>query len=60
MGRKRHTVESIAAKLREAEVLMAKGQPLVEVVPQMGISDATHYKWRREYGGLQIDQARRY
>ena len=44
MGKKRHTVETIVAKLREAEVLMAKGQPLVEVVRQLGISDATYYK----------------
>lgn len=43
MGRKRHTVESIVAMLREAEVLMAKGQPLVEVVRQRDISDAMYY-----------------
>jgi len=60
MGRQRHTVESIVAALREAEVLMAKGQPLVEVLKQLGISDATYYKWRKEYGGLQVDQAKRY
>jgi putative transposase len=60
MGRKRHTIESIVAKLREADVLLAKGQTLLEVVRQMGISDATYYKWRKEYGGLQIDQAKRY
>jgi putative transposase len=67
MGKKRHTVESIVAMLREAEVLMAKGQPLAEVVRQLGISDATYYKWRKEYGrrldslsGLQVDQAKRY
>jgi transposase-like protein len=60
MGRKRHTVESIVAKLREAEVLMAKGQTMAEVMRQLGISDATYYKWRKEYGGLHIDQAKRY
>jgi Transposase. len=60
MGRKRHSGESIVAKLREAEVFMAKGQPLMEVVRQLGISDATYYKWRKEYGGLQINQAKRY
>jgi|SRR5208283_4475281 len=60
MGKKRHTVETIVAKLREAEVLMAKGQTMEEVVRQLGISDATYYKWRKEYGGLQIDQAKRY
>ena len=60
MGKKRHTVESIVAMLREAEVQMAKGQTLAEVVRQLGISDATYYKWRREYGGLHVDQAKRY
>ncbi len=60
MGKKRHTVESIVAMLREAEVQMAKGQTLAEVVRQLGISDATYYKWRKEYGGLHVDQAKRY
>ena len=60
MGRKRHTVESIVAKLREADVLLAKGQSVAEVMRQLGISDATYYKWRKEYGGLQVDQAKRY
>jgi transposase-like protein len=60
MGRKRHTVESIVAKLREADVLLAKGQTVAEVMRQLGISDPTYYKWRKEYGGLQIDQAKRY
>jgi hypothetical protein len=60
MGKKRHTVESIVAMLREAEVLMAKGQPLIEAVRQLGIGDAPYYKWRKEYGGLQIDYAKRY
>jgi transposase-like protein len=39
---------------------MAKGQTMEEVVRQSGISDATYYKWRKEYGGLHIDQAKRY
>jgi len=60
MGKRRHTVEAIVSKLREAEVLMAKGQTIEEVMRQLGISDATYYKWRKEYGGLQVDQAKRY
>jgi putative transposase len=60
MGKKGHTVESIVSKLREADVLIAKGQTMEEVVRQLGISDATYYKWRKEYGGLQVDQAKRY
>jgi len=60
MGKRRHSVESIVAMLREADMLLAKGQPLLEIVRQFGISDATYYKWRKQYGGLQIDQAKRY
>jgi putative transposase len=60
MSKKRHTAESIITILREAEVLQSKGQSLGEVVRQLGISDATYYKWRKEYGGLRVDQAKRY
>jgi transposase-like protein len=60
MSKKRHTAESIITILREAEVLQSKGQSLGEVVRQQGISDATYYKWRKEYGGLRVDQAKRY
>ena len=60
MSKKRHTAESIITILREAEVLQSKGQTLGEVVRQLGISDATYYKWRKEYGGLRVDQAKRY
>lgn len=59
MGRQRHTAEQIITKLREAEVLQGKGMSLEEVLRQLGISDATYYKWRKEYGGLRVDQARR-
>jgi len=60
MARKKHTIESIVAKLREVDVMAANGQTIEEAVRQLGISDATYYKWRREYGGLQLDQAKRY
>ena len=59
MGKQRHTAEQIIAKLREAELLKAKGMPLEEVLRQVGISDATYYKWRKEYGGLRLDQAKK-
>ena len=59
MGRQRHTAEQIVAKLREADDLLGKGMPLEEVMRQLGISDATYYKWRKEYGGLRVDQAKR-
>jgi putative transposase len=59
MGKQRHTAEQIIGKLREAEVLTSKGMAVEEVLRQLGISDATYYKWRKEYGGLRIDQAKR-
>jgi transposase-like protein len=59
MGKQRHTAEQIISKLREAEVLQGKGTPMEEVLRQLAISDATYYKWRKEYGGLRVDQARR-
>ncbi len=59
MARKRHTAEQIIAKLREAEVAQAKGQPLVDVVRKLEISEQTYYRWRKEYGGLRVDQAKR-
>jgi putative transposase len=60
MSKKRFTAEEIINKLHEAEVLQSKGQSLGEVVRQLGVSDATYYKWRKEYGGLRIDQAKRF
>lgn len=59
MGRQRHTAEQIITKLREAEVLQAKGMSMEEMLRQLGVSDATYYKWRKEYGGLRVDQAKR-
>ncbi len=59
MSRKRHTAEQIIAKLREAEVELAKGQPLAAAVRKLEISEQTYYRWRKEYGGLRVDQAKR-
>ena len=59
MGRQRHTSEQIISKLREAEVLQANGKSMEETLRQLGVSDATYYKWRKEYGGLRVDQAKR-
>ena len=59
MARKRYTVEQIITKLREAEVEMAKGATTVEACRKLGISEQTYYRWRKEYGGLRTDQARR-
>ena len=59
MAGKRHTAEQIVQKLREAEVEQGKGQPLKAVCKQLGITEQTYYRWRKEYGGLRLDQARR-
>jgi transposase-like protein len=59
MARKRCTAEQIITKLREAEVELAKGQTTPQVCKKLGISDQTYYRWRKEYGGLRVDQAKR-
>ena len=60
MGRQKYSAEQIIAKLHEAEVLQSQGKSVSETVPrQLGISDMTYYKWRKEYGGLRVDQAKR-
>ncbi len=59
MPRLRHTVEQILAKLREAEVALSKGQSVAQVCRSLGITEQTYYRWRNEYGGLKVDQARR-
>jgi transposase-like protein len=59
MSRKQHTVEQIITKLREAEVELAKGSKTPQVCRQLEISEQTYYRWRKEYGGLRVNQARR-
>jgi transposase-like protein len=59
MSRKRFTAEQIIGKLREAEVALAQGQTMGQVCRTLGIAEQTFYRWRREYGGLKIDQAKR-
>lgn len=59
MGKKRLGVEQIIAKLREAEVHSAKGDSIADVCRKLGVCEQTYYRWRREYGGLKLDQARR-
>lgn len=60
MAKKRYSAEEIVNKLREAEVLLAKGASVAQASKQIGVSDQTYYKWRREYGGLKTDQAKRF
>jgi|TARA_B100000315_G_C14485901_1_gene545191 transposase-like protein len=59
MPRKRHSPEQILGKLREVEIALAKGETVTRAVRQIGVSEQTYYRWRNEYGGLSIDQAKR-
>ena len=59
MVRKTYTPEQIINKLREAEILLNQGNTLAVVWKKIGVSDCTYYRWRKEYGGLKIEQARK-
>ena len=58
MSRRRHTPEQIITALREAEVGLANGKTVGQVGRELGISEQTYYRWRKEYGGMKVDQAR--
>ena len=59
MGRKNYTAEQNIGMLREAEVLQGQGMTIGDVSRKLGISEQTYYRWRKEYGGMRVDQARR-
>jgi transposase-like protein len=59
MPKKTYKPEEIVAKLRQADVLIAQGSKIPDVVRTIGVTQVTYYRWRREYGGLQLDQVRR-
>ena len=59
MAKERATPEQIIAKLREAEVLIAQGKTVAQAAKQVGATEDTCYRWRREYGGMKVDQAKR-
>ena len=59
MGRKQHTPEQIITALREAEVGLARGKSVKLISRELGITEQTYYRWRREYGGMKVSQARR-
>jgi putative transposase len=59
MGRKRERPEQIIAKLREGEVLIGQGKTVAQASKQLGITEQTYYRWRKEYGGVRTDQAKR-
>ena len=59
MARRRYKPEEIIAKLREAEILLAEGMKVPEVVRELGIHEVTYYRWRKEYGGMRVNQMKR-
>ena len=59
MPRKGHSPEQVLNKLRQVEVAVAGGKSVGQAVRGIGVTDHTYYRWRREYGGLNLDQARR-
>ena len=59
MGRRTFTAKQIIGKLRQAEVLLSQGDSVGEASRKIGITEQTYYRWRREYGGMRVEQARR-
>ena len=59
MPKKHHKPEQIIGKLREAEVLLAQGATIAQVAKKLEITEHTYYRWRTEYGGMRVDQAKR-
>jgi putative transposase len=59
MGQKRHRPEQIIHKLREAEVELGKGATVAQAAKKIGVTEHTYYRWRAEYGGMRMDQAKR-
>ena len=60
MARKRYTPEQIIGYLRQAEVMVGQGLRMEEVLRELGVTGNTYYRWRKEYGGLGLDQAKRF
>ena len=59
MAQRRHTAEQIIGKLRQVEVAQAQGATIPKAVKQIGVTEQTFYRWRKEYGGMRLDQAKR-
>ena len=59
MARKRFKPEEIVAKLRQVEVLQSQGMAVVDAIRQIGVTEVTYYRWRKEYGGMRTDQLKR-
>ncbi len=59
MAKKGYTAEQIINKLREAEILLQQGETVAVISKKIGVSAHTYYRWRKEYGGLRIEQAKK-
>jgi transposase-like protein len=59
MPRKQHSAEQIIVKLREAEIELSKGATTALACKKIGVTEQTYYRWRKQYGGLRLDQAKR-
>lgn len=59
MAKRKYSSEEVIHKLREADVLLGQGKTILEVVKQLGVTDQTYYRWRKAYGGMKVDQAKR-
>ncbi len=59
MARKRYSPEQVISMLREAEVIQNKGMTVIGACRKLGISEQTYYRWRKDYGGMRVDQAKR-
>jgi transposase-like protein len=59
MGRRSFAAERIINKLREAEVLLSQGSTVAEASRKIGVTEQTYYRWRKEYGGMRLEQAKR-
>jgi len=59
MVKKGYTPEQIINKLREAEILLSQGSSIIEASRKIGVTEQTYYRWRKEYGGMRVEQARK-
>jgi putative transposase len=59
MPKKRHKPEEIVSNLRQVDVLTSQGSTVADAIRQIGVTEVTYYRWRKEYGGLKTDQVRR-
>ena len=59
MAQKKHKAEEIVAKLRQVDVLVSQGRSVAEAVRTIGVTPLTYYRWRKEFGGLKVDQVKR-